>query len=168
MSQVVKRITRLTLSDGEAGIRQTLKIMGDLVREYRGNATIYSLARSLTANVPAKAWNAEVDTIFYFVRDQIRYVKDPVGYEAVQLPTITLQIQSGDCDDKVTLLCSLLESIGHPTRFVAVQVDGQPFYSHVYCQTKIGKRWKSLESTEDWAPGQFSNRATKRLAYYPR
>lgn len=168
MVQVVDKIARLKIADGEAGIRQTLKLMGDLVRKYRGNPTIYGLARTLTANVPSKSWSAEVNALFYFVRDQIRYVKDPVGYEAVQLPTTTLQVQSGDCDDKVTLLCSLLESIGHPTRFVAVKVDGQQNYSHVYCQTKIGKDWLSLETTENWQPGQSSNRITKRLAYYPR
>lgn|SRR5574343_1453504 len=168
MSQVIDKITRFKIADGEAGIRQTLKVMGNLVKKYRRNPVIYNLARTLTANVPQKSWIGEVYSLFYFVRDEIRYVKDPVGIESVQMPTITLQIGSGDCDDKVTLLCSLLESIGHPTRFVAVMVKGSNRYSHVYCQTKVGKRWISLETTENWEPGQSSDQITKRLAYYPR
>lgn len=166
----VKKITRLKLHDGEAGVRQTLKLMGRLVREYRANPTIYGLARSLIQKVPQKSWRGEVDQMFYFVRDDIRYVKDPVGAEAVQLPTITLSIKSGDCDDKVTLLSSLLESAGHPTRFCAVKVDGKDRYSHVFLQTKIGKSWwVSLETTEPWPSGKQSPRISgKMLVFYPR
>lgn len=165
----IRKIDRLKLHDGEAGVRQTLKIMGRLVREYRASPTIYGLSRSLIQKVPQKSWRGEVDALFYFVRDGIRYVKDPVGAEAVQLPTITLEIKSGDCDDKVTLLSSLLEAIGHPTRFCAVKVDGGSRYSHVFLQTKVGKRWVSLETTEPWPSGQQSPRITgKMLVYYPR
>lgn len=165
----IRKIDRLKLHDGEAGVRQTLKIMGRLVREYRASPTIYGLSRSLIQKVPQKSWRGEVDALFYFVRDSIRYVKDPVGAEAVQLPTITLEIKSGDCDDKVTLLSSLLEAIGHPTRFCAVKVDGGSRYSHVFLQTKVGKRWVSLETTEPWPSGQQSPRITgKMLVYYPR
>jgi len=165
----IRKIDRLKLHDGEAGVRQTLKIMGRLVREYRASPTIYGLSRSLIQKVPQKSWRGEVDALFYFVRDSIRYVKDPVGAEAVQLPTITLEIKSGDCDDKVTLLSSLLEAIGHPTRFCAVKVDGGSRYSHVFLQTKVGKRWVSLETSEPWPSGQQSPRITgKMLVYYPR
>lgn len=165
----VRKISRQKLLDGEAGVRQTLKLMGRLVREYRANPTIYGLARSLIQKVPQKSWRGEIDAMFYFVRDGIRYVRDPVGAEAVQLPTITLDIKSGDCDDKVTLLSSLLESAGHPTRFCAVKVDGGERYSHVFLQTKIGKKWLSLEPTEPWPSGQQSPRISgKMLVFYPR
>ena len=165
----VRKIDRLKLLDGEAGVRQTLKLMGKLVRKYRADPAVYGLARSLIQKVPQKSWRGEADALFYFVRDGIRSVKDPVGAEAVQLPTITLEIKSGDCDDKVTLLSSLLESIGHPTRFCAVKVDGGTRYSHVFLQTKVGKRWVSMETTEPWPPGQQSPRISgKMLVYYPR
>jgi hypothetical protein len=96
-------------------------------------------------------------------------IRDPVGAEAVQLPTVTLEIKSGDCDDKVTLLSALLESCGHPTRFCAVKVDGSDRYSHVFLQTKLGKSWLSLETTEPWPPGQQSPRISgKMLVFYPR
>jgi len=165
----VKKISRQKLLDGEAGVRQTLKLMGRLVREYRANPIIYGLGRSLIQKVPEKSWRGEIGAMFYFVRDQIRYVRDPVGAEAVQLPTVTLEIKSGDCDDKVTLLSALLESCGHPTRFCAVKVDNSDRYSHVFLQTKLGKSWLSLETTEPWPPGQQSPRISgKMLVFYPR
>lgn len=162
-------VTRVTIRKGEPGIRDTLRIMGRLVKQYQADPMIRSLSADLVRHFPNKSFSAEVTALFYYVRDVIRYVKDPVQYELVQTPIKTLELRYGDCDDQVTLLCSMLESIGHPTRFVAVQVDDQPNYSHVFCQTLVGTRWLSLETTERWEPGQQSPRITGRpIVWYPR
>ncbi len=74
-----------------------------------------------------------------------------------QLLTLTLHYSK----DKGTVMISqfylllLLESIGHPTRFVAVGFRPHN-YSHVYLETKIGNTWLGLETTEPvevgWQP----------------
>lgn len=134
--------------------------MKRLIREYKSNPAIYGLARHIVSACPEKNWAAEVNAVFFFVRDQIRYTLDPLNLEGLQAPTETLKLKSGDCDDKVMLMGALLQSIGHPVRMVAVQVDGADYYSHVFLQSKIGERWVSYETTERWQPGQTSPRIT--------
>lgn len=134
--------------------------MRAIIRHYTTDPTVYGLARHIVSRLPEKSWSAEVNALFYFVRDQIRYTLDPHDCEGLQTPVETLNLGTGDCDDKVMLLAALLRSIGHPTKLVAVQVDNSPNYSHVFLQTRIGPQWLSLETTEKWAPGKISPRIT--------
>lgn len=134
--------------------------MRRLAREYATDPTIIALSRKLTLGLPPKAWRSEVERLFHFVRDQVRYCLDPVDCEGLQTPVETLRLGQGDCDDKCMLLAALLRSIGHPSEFVAVQVDGQAHYSHVFLRTRIGDRWVSLETTEPWPMGKVGERIT--------
>jgi len=112
-------------------------------------------------------WYAEIDALHRFVRDQIRYVRDPDGYELVQSPEKTLEYAQGDCDDQATLLAALLKSIGHPSRFIALGFEGGPL-SHVLVQTKVDstgddkKDWLSLETIINRPPGWFPSGVTSR------
>lgn len=134
--------------------------MRALTNAYMTDPMIYGMARHITAGLPDKAWSAEMNALFYFVRDRIRYVFDPLDCEGLQTPVETLKLGSGDCDDKCMLLGAMLKSIGHPVQFVAVQIDGSPDYTHVFLRTRIGPHWISLETTEKWVPGQVSPRIT--------
>lgn len=63
---------------------------------------------------------------FFFVRDRIRYRRDPVDVELVQDAQRTIETGAGDCDDKVVALCSLLCVAGYVTRFVSARQVRQP------------------------------------------
>lgn len=92
---------------------------------------------------------------FFFVRDRIRYARDPVDVELVQDAQRTLEIASGDCDDKVTLLCSLLASAGYTTRFICGGHNDAEM-EHVWCEVYLDWRdeWLPLDPTsETAAPG---------------
>lgn len=69
--------------------------------------------------------------LFYFVRDNIKYVNDPLD-EYYELPTETLLARSADCDGHAILLASLLSSVGVEYRFVY-----KP--SHVWVQARVPK-----------------------------
>ena len=143
------------LSSGDAGTLQTLKAMRQLIRQGKHDPKVLAKARELTANLPQKAYADEVRALFYFVRDKVRYVSDITGTETLQTPEATLNLMSGDCDDKVTLLAALLESIGHRTASVAMKMNPQDAdFSHVFLETRIGPGWYALETTEPWPPGQ--------------
>lgn len=134
--------------------------MVKLTKAAKADPEIHALSRHLVAQVPGKSWGQEVNTIFRFVRDTIRYTLDPAGWEGLQTPVQTLKMKSGDCDDQAMLVAALLESIGHKCRFVAVKVDNSPQYCHVFAQTKIGPNWITLETTEPWEMGSISPRIT--------
>lgn len=136
------------IPDGMAGTRATLRAMSDFVKAYRTNPDIRAYAENLIADVPGKNYVGEARAIHRFVRDNIRYTMDVRDVETLKNPLYTLQSGQGDCDDKATLACTLLESIGHPCRFVAIGYGAPGHFDHVYAETKIGPRWIALETTE--------------------
>jgi transglutaminase-like putative cysteine protease len=148
------------LPDGVDGIVATLNAMVRMTRVYKKDVGIITLARQLIDQAPgsanAKNYSDFVCLLQHFVRDQIRYVRDPHnGPEMVQTPPRTLQIRTGDCDDKSVLLAALLASIGLPTRFTAVGFNDGPL-SHVLPEVKLAAKWIPLETILDGVePGWF-------------
>lgn len=155
----------LSIPPGKAGTLATLKIMRKLVRRYKKAMPIRELALSLSKNSRQKNYINEVKKIHAFVRDNIRYIKDIRGVETLQTPLKTMELGQGDCDDKSTLAASLLESIGHPTRLVAVGFSPGKF-AHVYIDTLIGNKWISLETTEPWPLGKSAKGAVETMIVY--
>jgi transglutaminase-like putative cysteine protease len=145
------------LPPGEPGTRATLRAMRRLVDRFKTDSRVRDAARSLTQGLQPKAYAQEVHALFAFVRDGIRYLRDTHGVETLQTPVATLELEAGDCDDKSTLLAAMLESIGHPARFVAEGYRAPGAYEHVYVRTRIGNSWFSLDptvqtATVGWSP----------------
>lgn len=124
---------------------------------------VRDLALQLVSGLRAKDYAGEVAALQRFVRDSIRYVRDIRGVETVQTPERTLALKQGDCDDKSTLLASLLESIGHRTRFEAIGFQpGQ--WSHVLVSALVSGKWVPLETIVAGAgPGWYPQRVAERL-----
>lgn len=131
---------------GVPGVRATLKVMRDIVRKTRATLPVRITAQQLVQSCAEKDYLCEATTLHAFVRDQVRYIRDTRDVELIQMPEQTLQLRSGDCDDKSLLLAALAESIGFPSRFRAIGMDGGP-YSHVYSEIMIpGRGWTAAET----------------------
>jgi len=68
--------------------------------------------------------------IYYFVRDNIEYVADPLGFEYVEEPKEVLVTNAGDCESGAILMASMLEAIGIRTELVFIP-------SHAFVRAKI-------------------------------
>lgn len=73
-----------------------------------------------------------------YVKNKVRYVRDPENVEYLQDPLdLIKQIQAGtaqgDCDDMALLIATLLLSVGHQPLFRAVRYE-QPLgnFNHIY------------------------------------
>jgi transglutaminase-like putative cysteine protease len=152
------------LPDGFDGVMQTLRTMRTIVLTYKKDSRIREFALNLVANLAPKDWAGEVARLFEFVRDDIRYVMDINDVETLHTPDAIIEIAQGDCDDKCILLATLLETIGHPARFVIIGYIEPGAFEHVYVETLIGKNWIALDPTEDqdvgWEP---PNPVSKRV-----
>lgn len=137
---------------GDAGVAATLQEMRSIVRAWRAHPRVRELALQITSGCPPRDWACEVRALQQWIKAHVRFVGDVHEIETLQTPDVTLDQAAGDCDDQCILLASMLQSIGHPVRFVAVDF-GQGF-SHVYCETPIGPSWFAVETTEDWELGQ--------------
>lgn len=146
------RYTLAALPDGEAGVRATLQVMKAIKNAYKKLPSTRNLALSIVQGLPQKSFLKQIQLLHEFVRDRITYIKDIHGVETVQTPDVTMHLRAGDCDDKSVLLASLLESIGHPTQFIAIGTNPERF-SHVFVETKFGSQWVSLDPTEPYAAG---------------
>ena len=83
--------------------------------------------------------------LYYFVRDNFNYVKDPASFEYVKGPLESLNNLGGDCDDASVLLASMLGSIGIKTRLVFVP-------NHVYVEAYLPEasvKYKVYKN-QDW------------------
>lgn len=135
--------------DGVAGIFHTLRLIREHIRRAKTDPRIVEAATQLIFMTPAKAELAEVDAIFSWVRDHVRYTRDVAGVETLASPWTTYRRQSGDCDDQVALLGALLEAVGYPVRLVIAAYQEAGLWEHVYLQVYAGGFWIDADPTED-------------------
>ena len=134
-----------SIPSGDAGVRATLKAMAGLVKQYKTDAGINTLALQITHGVASYDKAGEITALQHFVRDRITYRQDVEGVETLRTPVKTLQVAAGDCDDKSVLLDTLLATIGFKVMFFAIGLNGQPF-SHVLAGVRVGTRTIPLET----------------------
>lgn len=132
---------------GRAGVFHTLRLMRGLVERYKTDPRIIQTAATLLFTTPERIERAEVSALFEFVRDHIRYVRDVHGVETLANPVLTLARQIGDCDDQATLLATLCEAVGYPSRFVAAAYHSEDF-EHVFVQIFADGNWIDADPTE--------------------
>lgn len=144
-----------SLPGGDAGTRATLKEMRSIVRAWKTDPSIRQFAARITSVCGTHHnWTCQIETLHEWVRDNIQFLPDVAEVETLQTPELTLEQGSGDCDDQAILLATLLQSIGHPARFIAVDL-GHGGFSHVFVETAIGAYWVAAETTEpDWILGR--------------
>ncbi len=145
---------RTTLAGGDAGTDQTVAAMRNCAMGIYGakSAKIREFAIDIVnkAGVANKDYRAMTIAIHNWVRDNVRYVNDPVGQETLCHPEYALQLMAGDCDDLSTLEAALLGSLGIDTQFVVVGLQPAPAgYSHVYLRAAVktpqGMTWMALD-----------------------
>lgn len=146
----------VTIPGGVRGVRRTLDAMRSLVRAFRVNTEIRQAATSLIFTTPERMASSEAAALFEWVQSSVRYVRDVHEVETLSTPLVTLRGRIGDCDDQVTLLAALLESVGYPTRFVAAGYSEPGQLDHVYLQAFLDGQWIDMDPTErnpmGWAP----------------
>lgn len=130
------------------GMLDTVKLMRKLARDGSRSMFIRNTAAQTIFLQPERHELHEIESIFDFVRDHIRYVRDPLFYEAVAVPEQVLALGFGDCDDKATLLAAMLESVGYPSRFVVAGYSSADRPEHVYLQVLINGQWIDADATE--------------------
>jgi len=87
----------------------------------------------------------QAKAIYYFVRDNLDYIADPVGKEFVEHPLQTISSGGGDCESGSVVLASLEEAIGIDSQLVLIE-------GHAYVRILLPEalsRYK-IKKGEDW------------------
>lgn len=138
--QNLPKIEETEVGDGLAGNVQTIKKMREVARIRSNDPLIRKLALNILeqAQVPSNFYLDEALAIGDYVKNKVRYVRDPADAEYLQDPLdLVKQIQNGlaqgDCDDMSLLAATLLLSVGHEPSFRAVRYqDNSGAYNHIY------------------------------------
>jgi len=80
--------------------------------------------------------------VYYFVRDNIQYVSDPINTEYLEDPKEVLFTAAADCESGSVLLSSLLEAVGIDTQLVLIT-------SHAYLRLKLPDALNKYK-IDDW------------------
>jgi transglutaminase-like putative cysteine protease len=135
-----------------------------MVKDWKKSLPLRTLTLSVVEGVPGhKNFLAQVKRVRDYVRGNIAFVKDINGVETIHTPEATIRNRAGDCDDQSVLVASMLESIGHPTRFVAIKMKPFGPFVHVFTETRVGNRWLPVETTENWPVGMHPPKFAARM-----
>ena len=153
---------------------QTVQAMRGVANS--GKKDLRSLATTICRGIEPGDYNSEIYALYSWVRQNIRYAKDPHDVEWVQSPRALLESGQGDCDDIATILAALCMAMGHECRFLVVGFeDGAP--SHVFCQCAVrsrasldgggngGKNWVTLDPVADEHTSEMHQRVRFARAY---
>lgn len=148
---------------GEQGTLQTLRLMAAFCKRDAASIELRAVAQKIIEGIAGHDFASEIRALYSFARDQVKYRKDPVEVERVQDALRTIQFRSGDCDDKVVLLVTLLAVCGHRARLcVSGPVPGK--WTHVYCEVATPQGWMPLDPTPEAAqPGWQTNAPAKGI-----
>lgn len=159
---------RESLRPGLAGVSRTVEIMRELIERGGRDPLVIEQARSLVLDVPERAERAEIQRLYHWVQERVRFTRDPLNAETIVDPVeMVRRIQSEgavgeDCDGATVLLGALLNAIGYPAEIVVFshRPDGEP--DHVLLETEIDGRRVRLDATVPGASvGQLGARPTR-------
>lgn len=145
-------VRRGTLPPGDLGTRKTLQYMSQLAIEGASLPEVREAAIRIIRQSGVRSHDllGALRALFGFVRDRVTFVRDPVGVELIGGPRYTLRTMAGDCDDRATLLVSLIRALGIPAklRFRVIAADPRRrSFSHVYVIANVQGRDIPLDPT---------------------
>lgn len=160
LTYLVPPTKTVSLGFGKVGVpKRTIARMKEIIRVSSKNPYIRAWAEKITGHLHDRDEEGEVDSIFSFLQNHTRYVRDPRGTEYIQTPPyilkrieVTRDTPGLDCDDYTTLGLTLLRSIGYETRIRAVGYQANGKFSHVYGLVKVNRRWMVFDAVRKDRP----------------
>lgn len=141
LKTVTPNVDNFKLGDGLKGNLQTISFMSKAAKKAAGKPQVRAFATKILQmyRVGSHQYKDEALAIGDFVKNHVRYVRDPRDHELLQDPVMMInQIEkhgfsSGDCDDMSLLNATLLLSVGFNPKFRAVRYkDQKGNYNHIY------------------------------------
>lgn len=163
-------------SDVKSMVRLVAKQIDASVRDPWTRAYASEIVRGSRTHVLAggpEEW-IQIASVFWHVKNNILYVQDPRGYEYIPTAKRTVQMGAEDCDGHVTLVCSLLSSLGFATGARVISQDGNNW--HIYSlvgfdpinepRKYIALDTTQVESIPGWEPPPVMRRKQIDVAFH--
>lgn len=154
------------IGEGHDGTAQTIHAM--IEESVRGSVdfAIIDLARKIIQHfkVDPRDSNAIASAMFWFVKKNIQFIRDPLYAEMVQSARRTLELKCGDCDDQSTLFASLCMAVGCEVRFATIAIFNTYDFNHVFAEVDVKGDWVAYDtvakqSVPGWHPPFYYTKA---------
>ncbi len=142
---------------------QTQAIVEHLARLYGGLPQMRDCVGALLhrQRVAPRDDTGVARAIWAWVTHRVRFLNE--AGEIVQTPAKTMMALFGDCDDRTSLLCAMLESVRIPWRTRLLSKNGVPY--HIWPQALVGGRWVDLETSDERARfGEHPDALMRRIS----
>lgn len=134
-----------------------LREMVRLANEYKSDPRLRDRVQGVTSGVRLADRSAVARAVWRWVRENVRYVRDPAQTELLQSPVRILESpRYADCDGMATLAAAMLSALGIRAGFRAVARETAGAYDHVYAVYKPSphaSQWHAVDPTAPIPPG---------------
>jgi len=145
----------LSIPDGRAGLDAKVRKIRALVEQAKRDPWFRARAAAIVRHVPERDQVGEVEAVWQWVREHVRYLRDPWspdGLEVFTTPRRLLEdasrgVAAEDCDGHVILASALIETIGYPTRYRIGGVSPE-HWRHIWLEARTNRGWHPLELTK--------------------
>ena len=128
--------------DVETG-NQTTSLIEAVDNIDASDPVIKQIATRIASSSCEQSKICQAKALYYFVRDNIEYVGDPVKSEYIESPVEVLKNGGSDCESGTLLLAALEESIGIDAEIVLVP-------RHAYLRIKLPDALNKYKLDGDW------------------
>lgn len=141
---------------------QVVQGMRDFALKGKSDLVVRQLAEDIVAQIIDGDYAGECLALYYWVCQNIRYVRDIDNVEFVKEPRQVIATRTGDCDDMATLLAALLMSIGNRCNFVLASFDNSGMPSHVFVEVVTPSGTRALDPVANRASAEMLSRIVSK------
>jgi transglutaminase-like putative cysteine protease len=159
-----ERVNIPTLQAYEVGnsLAKRVRILRDLLWSPNSglqNPQVLAIARRVTSHCPGRDGMCELQAIYQFVVQNVRYTGDISKVDTFAGPLRVLQMGGGDCDEHSLVNAALAMANGFDAKVRITSNRGQT-WDHIYCMVGFPKgrtsSWIALDSTMAKGRNDFS------------
>lgn len=121
-----------TRSISSPKLKDVVRGMVEFAHKGKQDLEVRRLCEVICEDLAQGDYAGECLAIYYWVCQNIRYMRDIHDVEFVKEPAQLIRTRAGDCDDMATLLAAMLMSMGNTCDFVLAHFYGAAVPSHVY------------------------------------
>lgn len=137
----------IDIGQSDISIYRTCIRMAGIIKQFAPVPYIRQRVESIIGTVSAYDSIGEVEAIYKYVQNNLRYTRDPLNWEYIKQPDVMLAeidqngFSAADCDEYVVLGLTLCRSIGFPTAIKIASYTSDREFTHVYGMVLVHNQW---------------------------
>lgn len=143
-------------------LSEVVQAMVEFANQGKIDLVVRQLAEDICSEVIDGDYAGECLALYYWVCQNIRYMRDITNVEFVKTPRQIIATRAGDCDDMSTLLAALLLTTGNSCNFVLACFDHSGAPSHVFVEVETPDGTRTLDPVANRITTEMLSRIKSR------